>query len=113
MTDKIHVMLVEDHAGYREVIARALKSERDITLTSQFGTAEIALRSLQNHDTQQVPDLILLDLNLPGMSGLDALPRFLDALPNAYGAQYRAVNRVPSGETKTGAPLSTGRPYDG
>ncbi len=82
MTDKIHVMLVEDHAGYREVIARALKRERDITLTSQFGTAEIALRSLQDHETRQVPDLILLDLNLPGMSGLDALPRFLATLPN-------------------------------
>ena len=82
MTDKIHVMLVEDHAGYREVIARALKRERDITLTSQFGTAEIALRSLQDHETRQVPDLILLDLNLPGISGLDALPRFLATLPN-------------------------------
>lgn len=82
MTDKIHVMLVEDHPGYREVVARALKRERDILLTSQFGTAEIALRSLQDHGIRQVPNLILLDLNLPGMSGLDALPRFLATLPN-------------------------------
>jgi len=82
MKDKIRVMLVEDHAGYREVITRALKRERNITLTSQFGTAEIALRSLQDQETRQVPDLILLDLNLPGMSGLDALPRFLGILPD-------------------------------
>ncbi len=83
MTDKIHVMLVEDHAGYREVIARALKREHNVTLTSQFGTAEIALRSLEDRETRQTPDLILLDLNLPGMSGLDALPRFLETLPDA------------------------------
>jgi DNA-binding NarL/FixJ family response regulator len=82
VTDKIQVMLVEDHAGYREVITRALKRERNITLISQFGTAEIALRSLQDSETRNVPDLILLDLNLPGMSGLEALPLFLATLPN-------------------------------
>jgi DNA-binding NarL/FixJ family response regulator len=82
MKTKIKVMLVEDHAGYREVIARALKSEDHIELISQFATAEIALRSLQDMTTRNVPDLILLDLNLPGMSGLKALPFIRQTMPD-------------------------------
>lgn len=83
MKDRIKVMLVEDHAGYREVIARALKSEEQIELISQFGTAEIALRSLQDMSTRNEPDLVLLDLNLPGLSGLEALPFLKQAIPGA------------------------------
>jgi two-component system, NarL family, nitrate/nitrite response regulator NarL len=82
MKTKIKVMLVEDHPGYREVITRALKSEEQIELISQFGTAEIALRSLQDMSTRMVPDLILLDLNLPGLSGLEALPFFKQSIPD-------------------------------
>jgi DNA-binding NarL/FixJ family response regulator len=43
-------------------------------LIHQFGTAEIALRSLENAAPDELPDVVLLDLNLPGMSGLEALP---------------------------------------
>ncbi|WP_372795802.1 response regulator [Pontiella sp.] len=82
MKKQIKVMLVEDHAGYREVITRALKNEEQIELISQFGTAEIALRSLQDMSTRKEPDLILLDLNLPGLSGLEALPFFRQSIPD-------------------------------
>jgi DNA-binding NarL/FixJ family response regulator len=82
MSSKIRVMLVEDNPEYRDVIALALEDEKDIELISQFGTSEIALRSLQDISTRKEPDLILLDLRLPGMDGLDALPYFIKALPN-------------------------------
>jgi DNA-binding NarL/FixJ family response regulator len=71
---KIKVMLIEDNASYRKGIACTLEEEPDIELISQYGTAEIALRSIQDATGADVPDLILLDLNLPGMSGLDAIP---------------------------------------
>jgi DNA-binding NarL/FixJ family response regulator len=58
MSTKIRVMLVEDNPEYRAVIHLALEDETDIELTSQF------------------------DLNLPGMSGLEALPHFQTALPS-------------------------------
>jgi DNA-binding NarL/FixJ family response regulator len=74
MNNPINIMLIEDHAGYREVITRALKREEDMELIHQFGTAEIALRNLQNAALKESPDVILLDLHLPGMSGLDTIP---------------------------------------
>lgn len=83
MNDNILVMLVEDNPRYREVIALALKPEPGIHLGSQFSTAEIALRSLRENANGEAPDLIVLDLRLPGMDGLEALPQFLAAAPGA------------------------------
>jgi DNA-binding NarL/FixJ family response regulator len=83
MKSTIRVMLVEDNPRYREVIVLALKQEPAIQLASQFGTAEIALRSLRDPSIRDLPDLILLDLRLPGMDGLEALPQFLSAAPDA------------------------------
>jgi DNA-binding NarL/FixJ family response regulator len=82
MKSKNRVMIVEDHPGYRQVITRALKGQPDMELISQFGTVEIALRGLDSVSKSETPDLVLLDLNLPGMSGLDAIPWFKKYLPN-------------------------------
>ena len=74
MNHPVRIMLVEDQAAYREVITLALKRETSVKLISQFGTAEFALRALQDPQKQVAPDLILLDLNLPGMGGIEAIP---------------------------------------
>lgn len=83
MDKLIKVMLVEDNPEYREVIKLALKFDKNISLDSQFGTAEIALRSLQSMSTRTSPDIILLDLCLPEMCGLEALPYFRKYIPTA------------------------------
>ncbi|WPJ96304.1 response regulator transcription factor [Coraliomargarita algicola] len=82
MKRPIQIMLVEDNREYRDVIDLALSRDDDLELMSEFVTAEIALRKVQGN-APKLPDVLLLDLRLPGMSGLDALPHFNQAMPNA------------------------------
>ena len=83
MPKKTKVTLIEDHGGYREVVARTLGRVEDIELFGQYGTAEIALRDLQKQVVADRPDIILLDLNLPGMSGIEAIPWIREYSPEA------------------------------
>jgi DNA-binding NarL/FixJ family response regulator len=82
METPIKVIMVEDHPEYRDVIQMALKNEPDLELTALFGAAESALRAVQDHN-QQNPDVILLDLNLPNMSGLEAISWFKKYTPDS------------------------------
>ena len=83
MKELIKVLLVEDHAGFREVISRTVNAAPQLELVSQFGTAEIALREIQKQSENEMPDIILLDLNLPGISGLEAIPWFRKYAPDS------------------------------
>ncbi|MDF7806449.1 response regulator transcription factor [Pontiellaceae bacterium B12219] len=74
MKNKINIMLIEDHPEYRESIELVLSTTEDLLLARQFGTADQALHVLEQKPPVEVPDIILLDLNLPGLSGIDALP---------------------------------------
>jgi DNA-binding NarL/FixJ family response regulator len=82
MSSNIKVMLIEDHAGYRETVTSALEQTADMELAGSFGTAEVALRSLQP-PSEIAPDIILLDLKLPGMQGLEMIRWILDYAPTA------------------------------
>ena len=77
----IRIMVVEDNVDYRTVIALAIDDAPDMKLIGLFGTTEIALRTLETTKESEKPDILLLDLRLPGMSGLDALPLIHAASP--------------------------------
>lgn len=82
MNQTTRITLVEDNLDYRDIITLTLGAESDIELINQFGTSEAALRELKTMPESEKPDLILLDLRLPGMSGLEALSHFREALPD-------------------------------
>lgn len=102
----IRIMLVEDNKEYREGISLILQHTEGIELTSEFGTTEVALRSLQTQGAVY-PDLVLLDLRLPGMDGLESLPYFRSYAPdtkiiiltqsNSEEDVLRAIKRGASG----------------
>ncbi len=72
------VWLIEDNATFRRAIRRAIGQTAGFCSTGDFSSAEQALAALR---TQDAPHAILLDVGLPGMSGLDALPRLRERLP--------------------------------
>lgn len=67
--EPLSVMLVEDDAPFREAFARAFEAVSDMRLVATCATGEDALRWL----AQAAPDVLLVDLGLPDMSGLDVI----------------------------------------
>jgi two-component system, NarL family, response regulator NreC len=73
----IRVVIVDDHQLVRSGLRRLLEGEEDIEVDDEAGTAHDAIRLARLHK----PDVILLDVVMPGGSGLDAIPEILDAAP--------------------------------
>ena len=84
MKQTIRLIMVEDHPDYREGIRFALEAVDEIELLQTFGTAERALRWILESKRNTVADVILLDLHLPGMSGLEAIPWLKQYAPHAH-----------------------------
>lgn len=76
---KRRVMLVDDHPLVREGIAGLIRCTHDLEVVSEVGTVEQALRQLE----QGLPDLILLDITLPGPDGIELLKVLRDRYPAA------------------------------
>src|SRR6266849_1648846 len=67
--DSIRVLCVDDHPLLREGIAALVKSQRDMELVAVAGSAREAILSFREHR----PDVTLMDLRLPDMSGIDTM----------------------------------------
>ena len=75
----ISVLIVDDHALFRAGLRSRLELEQDITSVGEAATAEEAVSKA--HSLQ--PDLVLLDLLLPGTSGQDAIPKLAKVSPRS------------------------------
>src|SRR5256885_4975094 len=65
----ITIAIVEDLDEVRDGLASFIKNDPDFTMTGAFSNAEEALKSLPG----QPPDIVIMDINLPGMSGIDCI----------------------------------------
>jgi two-component system, NarL family, response regulator len=67
--EKIKVMVVDDHPLMRVGVASIVNARSDMTVVAQTGTGEESVALFQKHK----PDVTLMDLRLPGVSGVDAI----------------------------------------
>ena len=98
----VRVMVIDDSLTVRTVFSRMIDRETDLAVIAQSGTAEQALMVLRSTKV----DVILLDLEMPGMGGLEALPKILET---ARGTQILVVSSLTSdGAEATLAALQMG-----
>ena len=74
---KKSVILVEDDQRLQEQLVQIINSAPDLECVLAFSSAEEALKQIPGHD----PDVVLLDINLPGLSGIDCLPELKRKTP--------------------------------
>jgi DNA-binding NarL/FixJ family response regulator len=75
----VSVVLVDDHAVVREGYRRLLERTGDITVIAEASTGEEAYRVVS--ETQ--PDVTVMDINLPGIGGIEVVRRIVSRLPEA------------------------------
>ena len=116
MTEKIRVMIVDDHPMVAEGIEAILETYDDIEVVCTLSSGRQALAAVGSLD----PDVVLLDLNMPGMSGLTATELLLERRPGtrililtmhdsreyistalSHGALGYVLKDVPTEEIKT------------
>ncbi|MFH1184988.1 MAG: response regulator transcription factor [Chloroflexota bacterium] len=77
MTDPIRVVVADDHPLFREGVLHSLASKAGITVVGQAETGEQALRLTR----ELLPDVLLLDIAMPGQGGLTTVGQVALACP--------------------------------
>jgi DNA-binding NarL/FixJ family response regulator len=75
----IRVMLVDDHPAFRKGMAALIESEPDLSVVGQTGDGREALQIYR----ETKPDVVLMDLRLPGMGGVEAILAIRKEFPDA------------------------------
>ena len=86
-TKTIRILLVDDHVVVRSALRAMLDSQQSLTAVGEAGNRKDALEIT----ARERPDIILLDLELDGESGLDLIPELLEA---AQGARILVLTGV-------------------
>jgi DNA-binding NarL/FixJ family response regulator len=87
-TTPIRIAVIDDHPIVRDGLVAVLGDEPDFEVAGTAASAEDGLRLV----ALKRPDVILLDLELPAASGIESLPHFLEAAPEAKVVVFTAYD---------------------
>jgi two-component system nitrate/nitrite response regulator NarL len=76
-SDPVTVVVVDDHDVFRDGLVRLLAEKDGISVVGDAADAEAALRTV----ARVAPDVVVMDLNLPGLSGIEAIRRLGSSAP--------------------------------
>ncbi|MCE7989294.1 MAG: DNA-binding response regulator [Caldilinea sp. CFX5] len=79
MSEKIRIVLVDDHAVLRAGLTALLNAEADMTVVGEAGDGAVSLGVVADRQ----PDVVLLDINMPNMGGLEALGELRKVAPQS------------------------------
>jgi two-component system response regulator NreC len=77
MTDKIKIVIADDHAIVRRGLRQLLETEDGFEVVAEAEDVESARRYVRGHS----PDVLVLDLNMPGESSIEAIPKLRAEFP--------------------------------
>jgi DNA-binding NarL/FixJ family response regulator len=78
MTDRIRVMIVDDHVFWRHGVRQIVSSQEDMEVVAEAGDGQEAVRRA----ISTRPDVILMDINMPSMNGVEAARAISGQLPD-------------------------------
>lgn len=78
MGSVVHVLLADDNARFRGLLKRLLERDPEIVVVAEADDGESALDLAAVH----VPDVIVMDMSMPGVDGLEATYRIKERLPD-------------------------------
>ncbi|HEX2972965.1 MAG TPA: response regulator transcription factor [Tepidisphaeraceae bacterium] len=82
LSPKAVVWLIEDHADSRRVLARVLNRAATLLCPCAFASCEEALAALRSKASP--PDVVLLDIGLPGMNGIEGISHLKALAPSTH-----------------------------
>lgn len=77
MPEKTRIVIIEDNTQIREGFAAVLESTDNYLISGQYGNCEAAISNLKS----DLPDVVLMDIGLPGMSGIEGTAIIKKQLP--------------------------------
>ena len=75
MSDELRILLVDDHAILRAGLRALLEAEADMRVVGEAGTGEEAIDLIPHVR----PDIVVMDITMPGMGGVEATRRIMEA----------------------------------
>lgn len=80
MTNQLRIVIIEDDEVLRKGYEMLLSDREDFLIVNTYGSFDLARKQLK----ADAPQVILLDINMPGTNGLQAIPEIKKTLPHAY-----------------------------